>query len=111
MLQSRFNNGDVILLNDDADTFLKKSLVEICHPQVEYFADQNPQSQHPIAPKFKIQKYIEEFCQKVTPVAPSRSSTDRRCTWTSSELSVIIKVGKDETCQMSYKSGRHYNLT
>lgn len=60
-------------MKDDVDTFLKKCLVDVCHPQGEYFADKDSQSQHPIGPKFKIQKHIEEFYQKVTPVlAPLR---------------------------------------
>src|SRR5271169_5461572 len=109
MLQSRFNNGDVILLKDDADTFLKRSLIDVCHPQPEYFNAKGTQSQHPIAPKFKIQKQIEEFYHRVTPVLLSRSSIDCRYIWIYFECSVIIKVAKDGICQTSCKTGRQYN--
>ena len=45
-----------------------QSVIDICHPQSEYFPDETTQSQHPIGPKFKITQCIQTFFDRSTPV-------------------------------------------
>jgi len=47
-----------------------QSLIDIVHPQNEYFPDKSTQSQHPVGPKFKIKEFIESFFEQATPVTP-----------------------------------------
>jgi hypothetical protein len=45
-----------------------QSLIDVVHPQNEYFPEKSTQSQHPVGPKFKIKQLIESFFERATPV-------------------------------------------
>ena len=68
LIQSHFNNEDVILENVNCEIFLVQSLMDICHPQDEYF-EVTTQSEHPESPKFKIRESICGFLDRATPVS------------------------------------------
>ena len=50
-----------------------ESLVDICHPQDEYFPETSD-SPHPAGPKFKIRETISVFIERATPVYPFLST-------------------------------------
>jgi hypothetical protein len=58
----------MILSKYNADNFLMQSVIDICHPQSEYFPDKSTQSEHPVGPKFKIKQFIQLFFDRATPV-------------------------------------------
>ena len=53
---------------ETCDEFIMHSLIEICHPQTEYYLDKSPEDHHPNSHKFKIQQLIQTFLDKATPM-------------------------------------------
>jgi hypothetical protein len=67
--QSKFiENDHVVLSRETSDDFLKQILIEICHPQPEYFPEKSTQADHPNSLKFKVAQAVKYFFDRATPV-------------------------------------------